>query len=438
MDISNILKNFKPLKFVFQLYTLEDLKKDKLVIDRIKEEEVQYLKDVGDNTVISLMNSDNSIDVVKYLRSLNKNNKIIITISDKKQFNKDLFSSDINPDNIYIKTDYISNEISLKEYIYNENILYSMIEGAKDLSPLEKYLYAYDVVKKLKQYKEHKKDKLKSRNLYSILFNNYIVCSGFTTLLTDLLEKLDIQCVNESVEVGLSANKAIEQLKKKYDWKSLSPIEKNKLINEQMTFIPQSFEKHSRMFVNIKDPKYGIDGIFASDSTWDNDLNNNLYTHTLMSQKRATSTVNKLKLTNNATELFYSSDTTEFFNKYHFLLSRSTDEYNNIENCTKGIINDLLKKFKKLDIDFYNELMNKYSFSHFKTYSYDYLQNILSDISLYVVNKFNVEVPFSTIISAIKVVYNDAYVDGLNDDDINQIIKDNTDDRNLYFGSNKH
>ena len=235
MDILEIIKSFEPPKFVIQTYTKADLKKDTIFLSNIKKEELPYLKEVGDNTVITLQNSDNAIDAIKTLRENNKNNKITIIITDKKKFNKELFNSDIDLTNIYIKVNFISEEMPISNYIKNEKILYSMIKEAENLSPLEKYLYAYDVVKKIKEYKEYKnaktdEDKLKSRDLYEILFNNYIVCSGFTTLLGDLLDKLDINCIEDGVEVEMSPYKAKTQLKKKYDWTKLTPNEKYNLI----------------------------------------------------------------------------------------------------------------------------------------------------------------------------------------------------------------
>ena len=95
-------------------------------------------------------------------------------------------------DNIYIKskTDFIS--IPISDYADYENTLYLAVKGARELSPLEKYLYAYDVTKKFKEYRKNELEnknigdydyftqyeiKESSRNLYEVLDNNYIVFS---------------------------------------------------------------------------------------------------------------------------------------------------------------------------------------------------------------------------------------------------------------------
>lgn len=58
------------------------------------------------------------------------------------------------------------------------------------MSPYEKYMAVYYLVIHFKQYKEFKNYSLESRSIYTILKNDYIVCSGFTRLLTELLKKL--------------------------------------------------------------------------------------------------------------------------------------------------------------------------------------------------------------------------------------------------------
>ena len=42
---------------------------------------------------------------------------------------------------------------------------------------------------------------------------------------------------------------------------------------------------HDRVLVYIKDEKYGIDGMYFSDPTWDNELIDNSYAHCLMTEE---------------------------------------------------------------------------------------------------------------------------------------------------------
>ena len=41
-------------------------------------------------------------------------------------------------------------------------------------SPFEKYIYAYNITKRFKEYKENDEDRTKARNIYDILFNEVI------------------------------------------------------------------------------------------------------------------------------------------------------------------------------------------------------------------------------------------------------------------------
>lgn len=444
--------NIEVKKNVIYFYTISDLKKDELMLPEIKKEEIPYLKEVGENTVITLSNnSDNAIDAIKTLRENNKNNKITITITDKKKFNKELFNSDIDLTNVFIKADVTSKEMPISNYIKNEKILYSMVKEAENLSPLEKYLYAYDVVKKFKEYKEYKeykKDKTyeegnKSRKSHEILFNNYIVCSGFTTLLGDLLDKLDINWIETGVEVEMSSYKAIAQLKKKYDWNKLTPKEKYELIATQKNYIPHTLhEKHSRLIVNINDPKYQIDGLYFADPTWDNDLENNLYTHSLMTESRALESIHKLKVQNNESELFYSRDINEFFDKINYTvrIEKKAEKTLNESDILKKITIELFRKIEKLDSKFVNELKTNYQIDDIEEFSNEVtetekLRSLLFDMGNYIVKKNNNTITGKTLISAIKEVYKDVYVGGLTDKDIKDIISENIDDNIVEFNS---
>lgn len=206
MDILDIIKNFKPVFITKYLYTIQQLREDDIIyLPTLKENEYQYLKEIGDNATIELMENDDAVEVLLYLQKLQKKNKIIITLQDKEKFNHDLFATKLDYSNIFVKENSISNPISLKQYIYNEQILYDMVREAKDYSPLEKFIYVYDIIKRFKEYQENNQDKHLSRDLYEIIYNNYIVCSGFTELQYDLLNKLNVPCVKENVEIGMSA-----------------------------------------------------------------------------------------------------------------------------------------------------------------------------------------------------------------------------------------
>lgn len=97
-----------------------------------------------------------------------------------------------------------------------------------NLSPIEKVLYAYDIVKE-REYKENKENKYAARNISDVLLGDSIVCVGYTRVMSGILSFFDINAVM------LASNK----------------------------------KKHARCLAYIKDNKYNIDGYFMFDPTWD-------------------------------------------------------------------------------------------------------------------------------------------------------------------------
>lgn len=64
------------------------------------------------------------------------------------------------------------------------------------LSPLEKYLYAYQICTDF-YYNESNEKLGKSRFLFGVLNSDNIVCVGYAGLLTELCNRLDIPCVRQ-------------------------------------------------------------------------------------------------------------------------------------------------------------------------------------------------------------------------------------------------
>jgi len=135
-----------------------------------------------------------------------------------------------------------SYDVSIKSLIYREEIMESIITEVNELnlSPLEKYMYLYNVVKMYKEYKEVGDVTKLELSRYSeyTLFNDYMVCVGYATLLEELVDRLNdknVVCTTYSCSV---LDNGIEY-------------------------------GHCRCLTKIKDEKYGIDGIYISDPTWD-------------------------------------------------------------------------------------------------------------------------------------------------------------------------
>ena len=117
-----------------------------------------------------------------------------------------------------------------------EEILNIIIEEVnnQDLSPLEQYMYLYNVVKLFKEYKESEDNKQSARVSEYTLENEYMVCVGYASLLDELVKKLN----NPNIKTN--------RLSVKVDG-----------------------DGHERLLVNINDPKYDINGVYISDPTWD-------------------------------------------------------------------------------------------------------------------------------------------------------------------------
>ncbi len=123
----------------------------------------------------------------------------------------------------------------------------SQVEGIKwfkelisqsDLSPFEKLIYAYDIMKTF-PYREKEEFSSDSRNPAKILNDQYIVCSGYVAMLDEILKGIDPNIKHNDVSVSC------------YD-------DKHNYLGG-----------HARSFVNIDDDKYGIHGVYILDSTWD-------------------------------------------------------------------------------------------------------------------------------------------------------------------------
>ncbi len=106
------------------------------------------------------------------------------------------------------------------------------------LSPFEKLIYAYDIMKTF-PYREKEEFSSDSRNPAKILNDQYIVCSGYVSMLDEILKGIDPHIKHNDISVSCyDANK-------------------------------EYLGGHARSLVNIDDDKYGIHGIYILDSTWD-------------------------------------------------------------------------------------------------------------------------------------------------------------------------
>lgn len=132
--------------------------------------------------------------------------------------------------------------ISSQNIKMKNQILSGVINEVKNLnlSPVETYMYLYDLVKFFKEYKEAPSNAMSelSRRTEYILFNEYIVCAGYVDLLEELISKLDnsnLQAVKYTCRMRHEENRPC----------------------------------HARCMVNIQDSKYNISGMYMSDPTFE-------------------------------------------------------------------------------------------------------------------------------------------------------------------------
>lgn len=390
-------------KKLIGLNTYKELKKaiNLNIYDSLTTKELPNLKYLNPTTKINFRAKDlnNLKAICNQLQELQKENPIYINLAnyDKENFNQQILKLDINYPNIII--DIGLNSYNLKEYLNYERNLYQLIEPAYHLSPFERYIYAYNITKNYKKYKENEQNRQQARNLYDILDNEYMVCVGFANLLSDLLFKLGIE--NKKIS-GVALDKSYDDY---YQGKEDLEVEK----------VTTNNEHHSRIYVHIVDPKYGIDGIYIGDPTWDNNLEHDYYNYLALTPDEATRALRYLWV-DETTELFNCHNLDEFYQKINFIISRVK---NNNQNKTandplKDAILYVVNTIKSLDKEYYQQLIIKYPFIEDEEYNND----LIYELGQYIVNHTNKEISGETIMLGVSNVYKKAY--GLTEEECNK------------------
>lgn len=259
-------------RYVFGHYTKEDLENSydiPIFYNDILTNNYENLRFLPDNAFIkiylyskdTISEEEKLTNIKNFLDKLDSlNKKLFIKFEVKKRsIFKKVFNKSYQNLNLVISND--SYDYSYTEYMEEEERLDELVEDIKkaNLSPLEKFFAVYNIVKNFKPYKENKNNKNASRYIRYILNNEYMVCVGYAKLLTILLDKVGIDANTISVIVDPSYNKGFT-------------------LEEKVV----GSAGHLRVIVNIDDDKYNVHGIYMSDPTWDNDLNENYLNHSLM------------------------------------------------------------------------------------------------------------------------------------------------------------
>lgn len=386
----------------------------------LSEQELNNLKYINDNreVKISVDNEQNLYDIVKNLRKYNKKGPFTIEVKDKNKFNKMLFDNleEFLSMNITVKVGL--SKVDIKDYAGYESRLLKMVDPALGLSPFEKYLFAYNIVKKYKKYKENPENSRSSRDIYQLLDNDYMVCVGYSELLQDLLNKLGILNRDYSVEVDITFDNV--------------PTDTH-VVTEDML---KSYDNggHARRQVHLVDPKYGIDGIFIADPTWDNDMENDAYNYALMTPDE----YNGIKRYNylswySADELLFVHSLEEFYDKANLLMNKNITVKK--EKYPEGdIIQSLAFMIEEIDPVAYQNLCEKYPkiSTKFSEYTKEELSKIMLELGTYIVSKVNKPVTGLQFKNAIYVLYERCY--GVTDkEELNKKIYDI-----MEYNKNRH
>lgn len=306
---------------------------------------IKYVKEYlnKDATItIGPLNLNTIKDVLDGIINNNINNNIIIKIepNERVEFNRLCLDKLSNRNNITIELEE-DKKYSIQEYLGYEKKLDELVESAKDMSPFEKYIYAYNVVKHYKEYKEaNNGDMDGSRDLYKILDSEYMVCLGYSRLLEALLSRLGIKSrvIHPQVNIGFDG------------------VDKDAIdINDKEPEV----EGHARIQVLLEDPKYNIKGIYYADPTWDNGKVKDLYSFILMTSKEYNETYRENFISNNGDEeVLESNSIQEYYDRVNYFLNSMPIKYSNIKrnniNRHYDFIKDINPNYKSLEnrIDF--------------------------------------------------------------------------------------
>ena len=212
---------------------------DKIIISKNNiSQAIEYLQKVGDAQHIEICIMQDSALDIEFLKQLcNAHANICFNIMYDENDNRAIFSERyckvenwnnrsidfFTPDYLmyskeetkifvenynYIRSHFgsemvINNEFTVEMAINATNKVNQWVEeinkasiNGESLSPFEKYLYAYQIVSKF-VYKVYEQDdgwSRNSRDIVSVLNTDYIVCSGYAKLLTEICKKIGIQC----------------------------------------------------------------------------------------------------------------------------------------------------------------------------------------------------------------------------------------------------
>lgn len=335
------------------------------------------------------------IKVINRLKELNKDCTVRIKVNNRELFRRSNIIGMVGT-SIKLAIDNDENVYNMMDYVKEEKKLERMIAKVREanLSTLEKYLAVYDIVKKYKPYKDNDKNPNESRKLKYILSddNPYIVCAGFTKLLTELLSRVNIPSKYISVLIDTSYEKGMST--------------EEKVI---------SYARHARNLIKLDDDKYNIHGYYLADSTWDNHTEYDLFINSLLTFDRKKE-AKRLEKLDDIDLLMDFHNLDEFSTKIKYFFKKGIShpgiDAKTEEDFRKKVYKDLYLKIidilSVLDRDKYIEIYNKYNdllnvnLSEITSNSLEVpISNLLIDYAKYIIPLSNNKIEFNTILRAL-------------------------------------
>ena len=308
------------------------------------------------------------------------------------------------PSNVALSINASESVYSQNEYLREEQKIEAMVAPIRDskLSPLEKYLAVYDIVKRFRRYKGTEHSDLDTYVLKYLLDDNntLIVCAGYARLLEELLTRVDIPCKKMSVQIGKPRPEVMG-----------------------MSGDRIKYEPHARDIIMIDDSKYNIHGIYLADPTWDSHFDYNLYLNSLLTFDRKREAL-KVERVADEQLLLDFHNTKEFMNNIKLFIERNIaangGTLEGIEiykrNAYKNLYLKIIEMLQVLDQNKARELVKKYD--HLlnvdinrvtSQYLEKHLSNLLIEYAKYMMPLVNKKISNRDIITALtnvqKILY---------------------------------
>lgn len=398
----------------------------------LSNDDLKTIRRVKKNNAIEFINNYIEIDEQEYFESLVKTFDILgkdrnsyniqISVKNRELLRRSNLIYSL-PNNINLTINTIgkqnannSSTYTLGEYKREENIIEKMISPIRDadLTPLEKYIAVYNVVKNYMDMDYDESVETKKYNVKSVLSDNpgEIVCAGYTNLLCEFLSRIGIESTYISLGVDTS-------------------YENNREMSEDILV---KNARHARVLLKLDDEAYGIHGIYLADSTWDNSIND-LFLHALMTHNRAKEAFRLETLTDEDLLLDFN-DKNDFAIKMTYFIERMPpiDNLNAtiVENYRRKNLRNLYLKtmniLNEIDKKKYHEFANKYKdYFDKETMSIpsektkEVIDDFLSDYAKYVIPLVNKEISLDVIITAMANVKRK--LEKMSDDDVKEWYK---------------